>query len=172
MRKIAWVMLMLSPMAVWAQMPNLTPPKELDVFSSWMGSWESTVKWDMMGEKMDTPYTLKIEREGQFIKIYAVMDMMGMKMIETQYIGWNAEKKKYESWTFSNWAPTPRHEWGTTEGTKFIFISDPWEASPGEKTEGRATMDPKSDKEIQFTLEFKMDGKWTSVATGTFTKKP
>jgi hypothetical protein len=158
-------------MVARAQMPDFNPPKELDVFNKLIGSWEATVKWDMMGEKMDSLYTLKVEREGQFIKMTSVMDMMGMKMTETQFTGWNAGKKKYESWAYSNWAPTPRHELGIMDGTKFISTSDPWEASPGEMTEGRFTMDLKSDKEFPMILEFKMEGKWTTVATGTFKRK-
>ncbi len=109
-------------------------------------------------------------REAMFYKTVSVTEMQGMTMEETAYMGWDEAKKKYSTYTFAAFAPTPRIEWGTLEGDKAVFLSEPW-AVMGSTMESRATVAKKGDKEMTFLLEIKAGADWTKMAEGTFKKK-
>jgi len=149
----------------------MTPPEEIRKLGWMVGEWNGKWKWLMEGMEGDVVMTLKNEFEGQFLKTTSSMDMMGAKFNEVGFIGWDSSKKRYSSWTFTNFAPLPRIEHGSFEGNKFVFISEPWTVTPEETVVSRATLTKTSDNEISFLLEFKQDEKWEKVAEGTFKKK-
>ena len=156
----------------FAQAP-LTAPKEITDLSWAHGDWEGKIKFSMAGmPESEGAQTWKVEPEGQFLKMTTVTDMMGMKMTEIAYLGWNADSKRYDCWTFTNFAPTPRVEHGTIDDKVWTFLSEPWTVPgmPGAIV-GRATMNRKSDKEMTMLLEFKEGDKWVKQAEGSFTKK-
>ncbi|SRR5581483_3736159 len=155
----------------FAQQMNMEPPAELKKLSWVLGSWSGTLNWTAPDMQMSGTMTWKAEWENQFLKMTTVTEMSGMKMVETSYTGWNAKKKSYDSYTFTNFAPTPRIEHGTLTGDKFVSISEPWEVGGSPTpTVGRATLVKKSDTEATMILEFKEGEKWTKVAEGTFKK--
>ena len=157
--------------AFGAQEPTMAPPPELKKLQFLVGEWTGKMKWSMPGmtEASDMPF--KVEWEGQFLKTTSTMTMAGMSMVETAYIGWDAKRKDYTSWTFTNFAPQPRIEHGKFEGDKFVSVSEPWDVGMGEPTTGRATITKVTDIMVNFMLEFKEGDKWNKVAEGTFTKK-
>ncbi|HWP31474.1 MAG TPA: DUF1579 family protein [Fimbriimonadales bacterium] len=157
-------------MPIFAQ-PSMTPPEEIRKFGWMVGEWSGKMKWLMEGMEGEMDMTLKNEFEGQFLKTTSAMDMMGEKFTEVSFMGWDASKKRYSSWTFTNFAPLPRIEHGTMDGNKLVFISEPWLVMSEEPTVSRATLTKISDKEVSFTLEFKQEEKWEKVAEGTFKKK-
>lgn len=152
-----------------AQMPEASAEvKALD----WMlGEWSATVKWTMMGTEADAQMTWKAERDGLFLKRSTTTELMGMKMTEVSYSGWDEKKKKYWTHVFTNFAPGPRTETGEQKGDVFVSVSEPWDTGSGsEPTTGRITYTKKGE-DILYTLEFKMADKWEKVAEGTFKKK-
>jgi hypothetical protein len=155
--------------AAFSQEPP-TISAELKALEWQIGTWEGTVKWSMPGMEGDSKMTMKSEWEGLFMKQTSTTEMQGMKMLEVGYLGYDPDKKKYSFHTFTSFAPTPRIEWGTVEGTKAVFVSDPWNVM-GQVTSSRATVVKKGDSEMAFTLEFKQGNSWSKVAEGTFKKK-
>lgn len=150
----------------------MNPPEEMDVFKSMIGKWTGKMVWEEPGApKMEFTMTMENTWDGQFVRSSNVMDMGGMKMTESMYFGWDAEKKKYKSWSFTNWSPTPRVEWGTFDAKGIsTWVSEPWDAGMGEKTESRTTITPQGTNKVNFLLEFKKDGKFGKVMGGTLTK--
>lgn len=151
--------------------PSMEPPAEIKKFAWMNGDWAGDVHWSMEGQEMDSKMTMKISFEGQFQKVSTVTDMQGMKMTEEAYMGWDAKSKKYKMWTFTNFSPEPRFETGTLEGDKMVTQCEPWNMGMGDPIVARATLTKKSDKVVDFTLEFKQGDKWAKVASGTFKKK-
>lgn len=151
---------------------EMEPPAELKKFEWMVGSWEGSTKYNMEGMDMESKDTMDIRWDGQFLRITNVGDMGPMKMTETMFISWDAASKKYKSWSFTNFAPTPRIETAEAMGDKFVSISEPWSV-PGmaEATVSRFTMTKKSDTEVSFLLEFKEGDKWTKVGEGSAKKK-
>lgn len=153
-----------------AQMPAPQTP-ELDKLAWMVGEWTADVDWTMPGMPASkAPMTFKVTREGMFYRATSVMEMEGMKFTEDGYIGWDAEKKKYGMWTFTNFAATPRIEWATYEKDVMVSVSEPWANPMGPALTSRATMTKKGEA-IDFVLEFKEGDKWNKVAAGVFKKK-
>lgn len=153
---------------------NMGPSPEVQKLYKYMsGEWTGKVKWMMPGmpeESTEMPF--KVTMEGNFIKSANTMDMGGMSMTETTYMGWDPVKKRYTSWTFTNFGAMPRVEHGNFEGdSKFVSVSEPWDIGMGEPIVGKATMTRKGDNEMMFVLEFKQGDKWMKVAEGTFKRK-
>lgn len=170
MRNLIFALLSVATCVALAQeMP--APPKEMDIFKPMIGKWKGKMSWDMEGQKTDFTMVMENVWDGQFVRSHNTMDMGGMKMTETMMFGWDPEKGKYKSWSFTNWAPTPRIEWGTVQGNQQVWISEPWDAGMGEKTESRSTITRKDAKTCEFLLEFKTDGKFAKVMWGTLTKQ-
>jgi hypothetical protein len=149
------------------------PSAEISKFSWALGEWEGTSVWNMDGMPANTEskdiWTFEIE--GQFLKMTTTATSMGQTSKETSYCGWNAEKKQYDSWAFSDIATVPRIEHGTFDGTTMTMESEPWTTMMGTIT-GRGTVAKKSDAEMTFSLEFRQpDGTWKKVAEGTYKKK-
>jgi hypothetical protein len=148
-------------------------PAELKKLEWMVGDWSSSVKWTMPGmPEMDSNMSVKIAWDGPFLKATSTMEMQAMKFTETQYMWWDAGKKKYASHTFTSFAATPRVEYATLDGNKFVSTSEPWDVGmAGGPTTGRTTFTKKSDSEFAFVLEFKNGDAWGKVAEGTFKKK-
>lgn len=151
---------------------EMEPPAELKKFEWMVGSWVGTTKYNMEGMEMESKDSLEIRWDGQFLRLVNVGDMGAMKMTETMFIGWDAASKKYKSWAFTNFSPTPRIETAESSGDKYVSVSEPWMV-PGmaEATVSRFTMTKKSDTEVSFLLEFKEGDSWTKVGEGSAKKK-
>lgn len=153
-----------------AQMlPPLSPEmKKLDWF---LGSWSGKVNWTMPDMTGETDYAFTNEVVGQFIRSTSKMVVAGMSIEEVGYIGYDPDKKKYSSHTFTNMAPTPRVEWGVADGdSKLVFHSEPWNVM-GSATSSRATILRKGADEMSFILEFKTGETWSKVGEGNFKRK-
>lgn len=167
MRKLTILLSLLLPVLGSAQMPDMKPPKELDVLVPFLGKWAGQMEWTMGAEKMEVGMAIEYTREGKFIVGKSVMDAGGMKFTETQYIGWDAEKKKFSSHSFSNWSPAPRVEWGTMKDKSFTFISEPWDSGDGggKKVITNSTLTWLDKDSFKFSLDIKARNE---TATGTF----
>jgi len=170
-RLLAICSFVLLAVSATAQMPDLTPPKQISDLAWSVGEWSGSVHWTMEGTpEMDSNVGLKISIEGQFLKEESTQDMMGMAMTETAYMGWNDKESRYDCWSFTNFAPTPRLEHGKVDGKNWTMESEPW-VGMGQATTGRSTITMVSDSEMKMTLEFKTGDTWTKVAEGTLKKK-
>lgn len=159
--------------AAYAQMPSMEAPAEIKKCDWMVGAWKGEFDWTMEGmPAMKMTSTMTVSIENQFLKLVAVNDMMGMKMNEVAYMGWDAEQKRYEMHTFTNFAPRARVEYSTKFTDKeWVFQSEPWRVMPTEDPiVGRATMTILSKTEMGMKLEFKEGDKWNTVATGKYTK--
>ncbi|MCH8273975.1 MAG: hypothetical protein IH851_04225 [Armatimonadetes bacterium] len=154
-----------------AQVPETGPPAELKELDWMIGEWTGSWNWIMEG--MEGPMTdaIKVEWEGQFMKTTSNSEFMGVKMTDVSYLAWDAKQKKLASWTFTNFAPMPRIEWGTITGNTIVFLSEPWTVSETETVVSRATMIKKSDSEMSLLLEFKVGDSWSKVADAVYKKK-
>lgn len=153
-----------------AQEAMMPLPEELKKLEWMLGKWEGSIKWTMPGMEGEAKMAFEATWDGQFQKQSSTMEMMGMKMIETAYIGWDAAKKQYSMYTFTNFAPTPRVEYGKFDGTTWVSISEPWATGMG-STVSRSTIVKKSNTELDLTVEFKEGDKWNKVGVATFKKK-
>lgn len=145
-------------------------PDELKSQEWQIGTWEGTVKWSMPGMEGDYKMVTTNEWSGQFMKSVSKTDAGGMQIEEIGYLGWDAKKKKYFMYTFTNFAATPRIEWGEEKAGVAVFLSEPWDVM-GDTMESRATVTKKSDTEMAFMLEIKRGAEWSKVAEGSFKKK-
>lgn len=160
----------LSAVAAHSQ-TEMKPVPQIEKLSWMLGKWSGTVHWTMEGMEMDAPMSFDNVMDGQFIRSTSAMEIMGMKMTETGFTGWDDKAGAYKSWTFTNFAAGPRTETGKLDGPTMVFVSDPWTTlmSP-EATVSRATMKKVSDKELLFLLEFKKADKYEKVGEGKFVK--
>ena len=156
----------------WGQMPDTSPAPEMMKFDWMVGEWTSTSTWNMPdAPEMNVESTMKVEWDGQFLRQTSVSDFDGfMKMTETMMFGYDPNKEKYHSTSFTNMAPTPRIEWGTLEGDTLVMVSEPWQIM-GDESVSRATLVKVSDDEMKFKLEFKYGDEWTVISDGTFKRK-
>lgn len=173
MHKVAKALISLAamPVVAFANAQQADVPAELKAMSFMVGTWKGKVTWSMPGMDPATEESTIVNTwSGQFLKSESKMNVGGMEMVETTYIGWDPEKKKYSSHAFTNIAATPRIEWGVAkDANTFVFESEPWDVM-GQKTVGRGTMAKVSDTEIKFMLEFKTGDSWMKVAEGTYKK--
>lgn len=169
MRTLLAIVLALSfAVAAFAQ-PSMEIPAEVKKLEWMNGDWAGSFNWVQEGMKADGKMKFSCSFDGQFQFQKSEIEMMGMKMTESGYLGYDAKKKKYFLYTFSNFSPYPRVEWGNFEGTnKMIFISEPWDSGQGEPTTSRSTVTKVDNDNVDFVLEFKMADKWTKVAEGKF----
>ena len=156
----------------FGQVPNMQPPAEMQGFGWMVGEWMDEGTWTMEGmDPMKVATSFKAEWDGQFLKQSAVNDFSGfMKMTETMMLGYDAAKKQYVSYSFTNMAPVPRVERGTMNGQTLTMTSDPWEVM-GEAHVSRATMTKVNNDELKMKLEFQVEGKWTTVMDTTYKRK-
>lgn len=152
------------------QEPNVPHP-ELGKLAWQIGTWEGKVKWTMPGMEGESDMSWTNVMDGNFLKSSSTMDMMGQKVTETGYLGWDAKEGRFSMWTFTNFAHMPRVEHGKLDGDTMVMISEPWDAGMGEPMVSRATVVKKGDSEMGFTLEFKQGEQWVKAAEGTFKKK-
>ena len=156
----------------WGQVPDMSPSAEMQKWDWMVGEWTSTSTWNMPDvPEMGVETTMKVEWDGQFLRQTSVSDFDGfMKMTETMMFGYDPNKEKYHSTSFTNMAPTPRIEWGTLEGDTLVMVSEPWQIM-GDESVSRATLVKVSDDEMKFKLEFKYGDEWTVISDGTFKRK-
>lgn len=149
---------------------EMAPPAELKKLDWYMGEWSGKFNFSMPDMQGEATFTFKNEWDGNFIRTTSTMEFGGMKMTETTFLGWNDKVKKYEQYTFTNIANTPRIERADPGDTQWVFLSEPWNAG-GAEVVSRATLTKKSTTEMEMLLEFKDGSNWTKVGSGTFKKK-
>ncbi|MCB8932096.1 MAG: DUF1579 domain-containing protein [Fimbriimonadaceae bacterium] len=155
-----------------SQVPDMGPAPELKKFEWMVGNWSGTMKMSMEGMEMEGKMTHHAEWSGPFLRGTSKWEMEGFTMNEEFFMGWDPEKGKYSSYTFTNLAPTPRIEWGVAQGDTVVFTSEPWKTDPnGEATVSRASMTKLSDTELKFVLEFKAGDDWVKAGEAIFKKQ-
>lgn len=149
----------------------MTPAPELKKLEWQVGTWSGNLKWLMPGMEGEAKMDFKCVWEGNFLKSTSAMEMSGMKFNEVSFTGWDAAKKEYVSWTFTNFAALPRIERAKLDGNTMISTSEPWDTGMGQAMISRATLIKKSDKEFSMTIEFKTGEKFEKAAEGAFKKQ-
>lgn len=148
----------------------MPPPEELKKLEVFKGTWKGTLSGEMEGQKLEGTMTMTSSMEGMFIRVSNTMDIMGMKMTEVGYIGWDSDKKKYSVHWFTNFGETPRIEWATLEGNKFVSLGEPWKSagSPA-PIASRSTLSV-NGSEMLLTVEFKMEDEWVPALKANLKK--
>ncbi|HRK22692.1 MAG TPA: hypothetical protein PLX06_12825, partial [Fimbriimonadaceae bacterium] len=141
---------------------EMAPPAELKKLDWYLGEWSGKFNFTMPDMQGEAAFSFKNEMDGNFIRTTSVMEFSGMKMTETTFLGWNDKVKKYEQYTFTNIANTPRIERADPGDAKWVFLSEPWNAG-GAEVVSRATLTKKSATEMEILLEFKEGDKWSKV---------
>ncbi|MCH8275347.1 MAG: hypothetical protein IH851_11215 [Armatimonadetes bacterium] len=158
--------------AATAQAPEMGPPAELKKLDWMIGEWTGKWNWTMEGMEGEMTHNVKYEWEGQFMKMTASGEMMGMTFTEVAYTAWDAKEKKLVSWTFTSYAPMPQIDRGTMTGNTIVYISDPWDVPGHDGSVSRACWVKMSDSEMTLLLEFKEGDSWLKAADGVYKKKP
>lgn len=153
----------------FGQVPDMAPPAEMKKFDWMIGEWTSKGNWSMPGmPEMEVASKFTAAWDGQFLKQSATSDFGGgMVMTETMYLGFDASKGEYTSYSFTNFAPTPRFEHGKLTGETLVMVCDGWDVM-GTVTSSRATLTKVSNDEAKFKLEFKEGDKWTTITEGVY----
>ncbi|GMV88508.1 MAG: hypothetical protein AMXMBFR81_14390 [Chthonomonas sp.] len=162
--------LILAVASCFAQMPDLSPPKELAKLDFMKGSWSGSGTMTMEGQTMPFSGTMTNATEGQFLKLDSVNDMAGLKMTEMAYVAYDAANSRYTIYTFTNFSPAPRIEHGKFEGEKFVTVSEPWNVM-GQKHVSRTTMWKVDADTLGLKLEFQIDDRWVPSLETTFKRK-
>ena len=135
------------------------PPKEIADLSWMVGTWSGTGKNVYDGK--ETPFTtsMTVSRYGQTIQAVSTLTPPnGVELILTRMIGWDAVKRQYVSYTFSNMAGLPLISRGTLTNNKLVMLFDKWGTDTTKV--GRETMSKISDTKYGFRTEMRHDKKW------------
>lgn len=146
-------------------------PAEVKALDFMDGTWDFNLDMTIMGQTMTQTGTMTVSTEGMFKKMVAKGTTAGMESLEISYIGWQESKKRIQMYTFTDWAPTPREEYGTFDGKTWVTVSEPWDVPGVGVLVSRATLTKVSDKELSITIEFKNGDSWDKVGKGTYKKK-
>ncbi len=140
---------------------DMEPPQELRKFEWLVGRWHGTTEMTIEGENMKSETWTEVSWEGQFLKMSTRYGPeMGDEMFEISYLGFDAKKGKFSMHTFTNFAATPRVEWGNSKDKDtWVFLSEPWEIM-GTDYKSRATIDKMSANEFWLVIQFNMNGRW------------
>jgi hypothetical protein len=155
----------------FGQEMEMGPPAEIKKLDWMLGEWTTKTSFTMpeMGP-MNVTMTVKCDYDGQFLRQTVINDFDGIKMTETFYLGYDEATKKYVSYAFTNFAPTPRIERGTMTGDVMTMVSDPWTAG-GMTHVSRATQTKLNNDTMKLKLEFQVDGKWVTAMDATISRK-
>ena len=169
MRALFAVALCLVPVvSVFAQ--EMAPPKEVKALGWMVGTWSGSGKIAFGGREAEITSTMTVAFDGQFLKSVSVDKSGGFTMTKTSMVGWDAAKRGYVSYTFTNMAPTARIAHGKIDGTVLVMVSDPWEAE-GMTAIARETMSKISDTKFGLKMEFKNGDKWDKGMDFVLTKE-
>ena len=152
---------------------DMSPSPEFDKVKWMLGEWTGTMKMSMPGTpEMEYATTMKSEMDGFFMKFSSDMEVEGMKMTESGYMGWDEKLGKFKAWTFATFAPTPRIETATVNGDSVVYVSEPWEV-PGmpAATTSRVTVSKDGASGMKMLLEFREGDGWMKVGEATYTRK-
>ena len=146
------------------------PPSQITDLKWMVGTWTGSGKFAIQGMEMDMTVTITCSIEGQFLKTVAVNDYGAIKMEETQYTGYDADKKEYFAYSFTNVSPAPRVQRGKMEGASLVMLSEPWTVM-GDTMTARGTTTKVSETKMKMGLDFKNDDKWDKASEIELTKK-
>lgn len=169
MRSLAFVSVLALCTASFAQLPDLNPPAEVKKFDWLVGTWTGEAKFNFGGMELDVRTKMTVSYEGQFLRSVSLNDYGMIQATETMYLGWDAARGEYVSWSFSNMAPLPRIERGKLEGDKLVMVSDPW-GIMGQDVVSRGTIAKISDSKASLMLEMKAGDSWEQATEIQMTK--
>ena len=149
---------------------SMDPPSQIADLKWMVGTWTGSGKFTFQGMEMDMTVTLTCSMEGQFLKTVAVNDYGAIKMEETQYTGYDPDKKEYFAYSFTNMSPAPRIQRGKMDGSALVMVSEPWTVM-GDSMTARGTTVKESDSKMKMGLDFKNDDKWDKASEIELTKK-
>ena len=169
MKRALFTLLAMVPMAS-ALAQSAEPPSQITDLNWMVGTWTGSGKFAIHGMEMDMNVTVTCSIEGQFLKTVAVNDYGAIKMEETQYTGYDAEKKEYFAYSFTNVSPAPRVQRGKLEGNSLVMLSEPWTVM-GESMTARGATTKVSATKMKMGLDIKNGDKWDKASEFELTKK-
>lgn len=159
-----------------AQMPEMTPPKELEKLHAMVGTWKGKEKHFEPGaaEPMmaDATITNTLVLGGHYLRgdykttIPGFGDFSGMEMLS-----YDPATKKYMLWWFDAASNTGMKCESASSGPEFVFISEPVDMPGMGKTKMRITMNIKSPTVFTMKIEMEAGGQWQKFLEGEYTKQ-
>lgn len=147
-----------------------TPAKEISDLKWMVGTWETKGTFSMMGQEMEMTMEWTVTMEGPFIKGVSKQTIMGMDVMETSYLYYDAAKKELVMNSYTNLSDSPRVERGKAEANQVLLFSDPWMVM-GNEMQSRSLLKKVSADEMSFKLEMKNGDSWDLASESVFKRK-
>lgn len=178
MRKLTTLFLsvLLCGMALAQEMPNMSPPKEMDKLKAFVGTWKGKVKlFDPGGSppsEVDATINTSLTLGGRFLKSEFASEMPGMgPFTGLQLVSFDPAVKKYQVWWFDSMGDFGVKGDSTSTGPKFVFTTEEFEMPGMGKSKMRTSMTTNSATSFSMTVEMTMGDSWFKFLEGSFTKQ-
>jgi hypothetical protein len=145
----------------------------LDQAAFLTGEWSGTLELTIPGGKAKADATGKASRvyAGNYIRTEYVYDVPGPLVIEgTEYLTYDAGRKKFRSFAFQNTGRAPYVSEGELVDGALVMTTQA-DGQPNH-VPMRATMKPAGADGISYRMERKQGDGWALLGEGTFKKKP
>ncbi|MDQ2986832.1 MAG: DUF1579 domain-containing protein [Armatimonadota bacterium] len=159
-----------------AQMPDMTPPKEMEKLHPLVGTWKGKEKhFDPASPEpmaADSTITNTLVLGGHFLKgdykttVPGFGEFTGMQMLS-----YDPATKKYMVWWFDAASNTAMKGESSSTGPEFVYVSEPVEMPGMGKTKMRITTNVKSATMFTMKIEMETGGQWVKFLEGEYTKQ-
>jgi hypothetical protein len=166
----------LSGMALAQEMPDMTPPKEMEKLQPMVGTWKGKEKHYEPGNttpmEVESTMTYSMVLGGHFLKGEYKTEMPGMGAFSGMMMSsYDPAVKKYVLYWFDSMSNTGMRAESTMTGPKWDFVSEEFDMPGMGKTKMRTTIDIKSTTSYNMTVEMQMGDQWHKVLDGAYTKQ-
>ncbi|MEO7453265.1 MAG: DUF1579 family protein [Fimbriimonadales bacterium] len=158
------------------EMPDMTPPKEMEKLHALVGTWKGKEKHFDPGNttpmEVDATITNKLTLGGHFLQGDYKTSIPGFgEFSGLQMISFDPATKKYVIYWFDSMSNTGLRGESTTMGPKFTFVTDEVEMPGMGKTKMRITTTTVNASSYTMTVEMTMGDSWHKFLDGTYTKQ-
>ncbi|MCW5933177.1 MAG: DUF1579 family protein [Fimbriimonadia bacterium] len=152
------------------------PPSELKQIEFLAGNWTSELEVSMgpgNSTKAKATASAMWTLQGHMMRYNFVSEMPGMGTIfGLLLIGYDADSKNFKTWWFDSLAPGMGWESeGKFEGKLLVVTSAPKDYMGIKDVQVRTTFEAKSEDEVLFTSETRMNGAWVKSMEGSFKRE-
>lgn len=167
MRKLVFgVGLLFVATFLFAQFPP-TPP-EIRRLNFMDGAWEGTLATGF--GNMPATALGSLSNGGMYYRLDLTIDVLGDRIEETIFVGWNRADQQYEAHVFTSASTQVRRETGKLEDGVLIMESDAWDLL-GQISPSRTTIQIDEEGGLSYLLEFVRGSGAEEVARGTLRKR-
>ena len=158
------------------QMPDMKPPKEIEKFQPFLGTWKGKEKHFEPGNntpiEVDSTVTNTMVLGGHFMRGEYKTSMPGFGefsgLLMTSY---DPATKKYVMYWFDSMSNTGMKGESTSAGPSWVFVSEEVDMPGMGKTKMRVTTTTVSATSYTMTVEMQMGEGWHKFLDATYTKQ-